>query len=353
MADICDHNGAAERSEGRSVAGCERNLVLVQTPNLQARSDFETVKAKLADRAPDIEVFIVHNDARQSVTRRQAAGRPTLIFSPVALKQFAPLRGKVYAGRQHTKMEEIRKMVAAGIQVPEAVMIGPETRLDPATWGPYTVVKPNIGKQGRGVRLMRTGDVRWVDPVSLPKGNSHHGVPLLAQKFVDTGAHATSYRVLTVFGRPVYSAVSRSTNARRLGIDQLATEQSEEPIASNLDGPSRQTAARAASNWTSRRTSSPARAGLHVPSPTCPYLESTSSANGRPVDCGCSRSTPVDSPGTSLRTTGWTCNASTASTSIPNSARSISSPMRLSTSRAAKPNRAQLRRCWPPSSAMT
>ena len=55
--------------------GCERNLVLVQTPNLQARSDFETVKAKLADWAPDIEVFIVNNDARQSVTRRQAAGR--------------------------------------------------------------------------------------------------------------------------------------------------------------------------------------------------------------------------------------------------------------------------------------
>ena len=217
--------------------GCERNLVLVQTPNLQARSDFETVKAKLADRAPDIEVFIVNNDARQSVTRRQAAERPTLVFSPVALRQFAPLRGKVYAGRQHTKMEEIRKMVAAGVQVPEAVMIEPETQLDPATWGPFTVVKPNIGKQGRGVRLMRTGDVRWVDPVSLPKGNPHHGVPLLAQKFVDTGAHATSYRVLTVFGRPVYSAVSRSTNARRLGIDQLAAGQSEEPIASNLDEP--------------------------------------------------------------------------------------------------------------------
>jgi len=215
------------------VADYQRNLVIVHSVGLQARSDFESVQETMAVRAPDIEVFIVNNRAPHSVTRRQAARRPTLVFSPVALHEFRPLRGKVYAGRWHTKMEEIRRLAEAGVNVPEAVMLEPETKLEPEAWGPFTVVKPNLGRQGAGIRLHRTRDVRWADPQSWPRDDPRFGVPLVAQKFVDTGPFSESHRVMTVFGRAIYSIMSRSSDARPFDLDALGDDRLDQPVASN------------------------------------------------------------------------------------------------------------------------
>ena len=210
----------------------QRNLVLVHTPTLQARSDFETIKTKLAERAPDIEVFVADNRARNSVTRKQAARRPSLIFSPVALRDFRPLRGKVYAGRALTKMEEYRRLAEAGQLVPETVMLRPDTRLDPQSWGPFTVLKPNVGRQGAGVRLVRTRDVVWRDPFSWPRNDPRFGCQMLAQKFVDTGAPMTSHRVHTVFGHIVYS-VSSVNDEPAVEYDPAGSERLDMPVAAN------------------------------------------------------------------------------------------------------------------------
>jgi glutathione synthase/RimK-type ligase-like ATP-grasp enzyme len=92
--------------------------------------------------------------------------------------------------------------------VPETVVIEPDTRLDESKWGPFTVIKPISGKQGEGISLMRTKDVRWTDTSLLPKDHHRHGKVLLAQRYVNTGPHLKSYRVMTVLGRPVYSRIS-------------------------------------------------------------------------------------------------------------------------------------------------
>lgn len=210
----------------------ERNLVLVHTPTLQARSDFESIKAKLAERAPDIEVFIADNRARNSVTRKQAARRPSLIFSPVALRDFRPLRGKIYAGRAMTKMEEYRRLADAGLPVPQTLMLQPDTHLDPSTWGPFTVLKPNVGRQGNGVRLVRTRDVVWRDPFSWPRGDPRFGRQMLAQKFVDTGPSLAYHRVHTVFGRITYS-VTVASDAARAKRDPFGSDPLDEPVAAN------------------------------------------------------------------------------------------------------------------------
>jgi hypothetical protein len=217
------------------VADFERNLIIVHTPKLQERSDFEAIAEMIADRAPDIEVFIVENGTRQSLTRKRAASRPTLVFSPIRLREFSPLRGKVHTGRYHPKTEEIARLVAAGINVPEAVPVEPETRLDPATWGPFTVVKPLSGMAGYGIRLVRTRDVRWVDPQSWPDDDPRHGQEMYAQRFVDTGVTANCYRVMVVYGRPVYC--SRSTLLTpRPPLDPDGDDPLDLPIAANADG---------------------------------------------------------------------------------------------------------------------
>lgn len=212
----------------------ERNLVLVHSPMLQARSDFETIKLKLAARAPDIEVFIVNNYAANSVSRRQAARRPALIFSPVKLEQFRPLRGKLYCGRPYTKLDELRMMVDAGISVPATRLIEPDTVLDEAEWGPFVVVKPRRGMQGKGVRLQRTRHVRWVDPDTWPPGDDRRGRQMMAQRFVDTGALTACYRVFVVLGRCAYSAVSRSLEPRPFELDPRGDDPLDQPIAANV-----------------------------------------------------------------------------------------------------------------------
>ena len=213
----------------------ERNLIIVHSPRLQARSDFEAVAAAMAERAPDIAVFIVENRTRASLTRKKAADRPTLIFSPVPIRDFVPLRGKVVSGRFHPKIDEVRRLAAAGIRIPETVLVEPETRLDPETWGPFTVLKPVIGQAGYGVRLVRTRDVTWVDPQSWPADDPRHGQEILAQRFIDTGVQAQSFRVMTVFGRPVYCSCSTLLTPRA-PLDPDGPNPLDRPIAANSDG---------------------------------------------------------------------------------------------------------------------
>jgi hypothetical protein len=220
--------------KGDAGVAAERNLVLVHTEQLQARSDFETIQKLLDDRAPDIEVFIVNNKIPNSVSRRAAAFRPTLVFSPVPLRAFKPKRGTIYAGRNLRKADELRMMGEAGFAVPKTTFIERNTTLDPDEWGPFVVVKPTRGMQGQGVRLQRTRDVRWVDPKSWPEGDERRGRDRMAQYFVDTGAFTTCYRVWVVLGKCAYSLTSRATSPRPFALDPDGDAPLDVPIAANV-----------------------------------------------------------------------------------------------------------------------
>ncbi|BCJ90429.1 hypothetical protein IZ6_11640 [Terrihabitans soli] len=210
----------------------EKNLIIVHTPGAQDIEDFVEVKRRISERAPEIEVFLVTNDAPQSSTRKKAALRPTLVFSPYYLKSFQPARGKIYAGQTLSKLRQVRMLEEANIPVPHAVFLQEDTRLDRAKWGEYVILKPNTGSRGRGVLLTRFDDLfdsarrlGWPD------------TPYLAQTFVDTGPYPTEYRALTVFGEPVYCNMIRSEEQRP---DLAAELPMDGRIASN-SGPRRST----------------------------------------------------------------------------------------------------------------
>src|SRR4029079_5094391 len=96
--------------------------------------------------------------------------------------------------------------------------------------GPFTIVKPNYGFRGNGIRLMRTRDVRWIDTSALPKSDPRSGRTLLAQRYVDTGPFVASYRVMTVLGRPIYCRISQALE-RRAHLD--VPQPGGVPVASN------------------------------------------------------------------------------------------------------------------------
>jgi hypothetical protein len=191
------------------------NLIILHKPKAQGIGDFLTVQNIMVGRAPDIEVHIVSPlSPRDPDFWRKAAMRPSLIFSPSEIPIDPRVRGTRLVSRGLGKLEETERIRKAGLPFPETQPITRETKLDEAQWGPFTVVKPNNGLRGRGIRLARTRDIRWTDTSALPNTDPRHGQQLVAQRYVDTGPFAVSYRVMTVLGRAIYCMTSRATEKR-------------------------------------------------------------------------------------------------------------------------------------------
>jgi hypothetical protein len=198
-------NVANPSSEKRN-GSVERNLILVHRRGSQAISDFERIGELIVERAPDIEVFIASTGGPCSATRKRAAHRPTLVVSPTPLFAFRPARGKVYQGMSLLKTEQMRRLEAAGLPVPDWELLDPDTTIDPARWGPFTILKPAFGTFGKGILLVRTCDVQdgAESHFALPAGHPGRQNQIIAQQFIDTGPYPAEYRVLTLFGRPLY-----------------------------------------------------------------------------------------------------------------------------------------------------
>lgn len=183
----------------------ERHLILVHTPGDQDIRDWQQISRTVSEIAPDIEVFIARNDLPCSVTRRQAATRPTLVVSPGQLLQFRPMRGKIYAGSPMPKLEQVARFRAAGVSTPQSVEITPDVVLPEAVFGSHVVVKPahSLASGGTHMTLMRREAVRFQPRESYPDNHPGRQGPMYAQRFVDTGPFVSHYRVLTLFGEPL------------------------------------------------------------------------------------------------------------------------------------------------------
>ncbi len=198
----------------------ERHLILVHTFGDQEIADFQGIARRVRQLAPDIEVFIAENDLPCSVTRRHAAKRPTLIFSPGKLLEFQPTRGKLYAGSPIPKLEQIARFKAAGVPVPESVEITPDLVLPEDVFGSHVVVKPgfSLASNGKDMALMRREAVRFRPRDAYPHDHPGRHASMYAQRFVDTGPFVNHYRVLTFFGEPLL-AFKTTSQVARLSLD--------------------------------------------------------------------------------------------------------------------------------------
>lgn len=198
----------------------DRNLVLVHTEGYQDIADFQQIAAHVQELAPDIEVFIASNDIPSSATRRRAARRPTLVFSPGNLLEFRPLRGKVYAGSAIPKLEQLSRFKAAGLPVPAFTEITPNVVLPWEVFGPLVVVKPGFSAASHGhhMTLTRPTTVQFQPREAYPDGHPGRYGPMFVQRFIDTGPFINHHRVLTVFGTPLL-AFKTSSQVERPSLD--------------------------------------------------------------------------------------------------------------------------------------
>ena len=164
------------------------NLILVHQETKQDRADYEAIARRV-----DVDVFIVDTKALGVADPRFDAAAPTLTVSPMPIKKFVPPRGAVCQGFEHAKSEQYARLARLGLPVPRWVSITPDLSLDPSAWGPYVVVKPDLGRKGAEIFIKRTGRVRYRAP------------DFLAQEFIYTGRWPVNYRVVTLFGRALMS----------------------------------------------------------------------------------------------------------------------------------------------------
>ena len=188
------------------------NLIIVYLPKSQNIADFIIIRNMMLSRAPDIEVHILAHEAQVPASFwQQAANRPSLIFCPVAIPIEPTARGTRLVGKRRTKAGEIKLLTEAGFPVPRTIMMRPDITLDERDWGPFIVLKPNRGRGGKGIRLVRTRDAKWIDPNSWPADDPRHGYDMLAQQYVYSGPYPRSYRVFTVLGKAIFAHTSTAT----------------------------------------------------------------------------------------------------------------------------------------------
>ncbi len=198
-----------------------RNLLIVHTPKKQDISDWLVVKQRICEKAPDIEVRIATNGAADPALQRWQVTRPSLVFSPCCLVAYRAGGGKVYAGRQINKIEQLDRLARLELPTPLTAKLTQNFVPDPRLWGRYVVVKPSTGTMGKGVRLLYTDDVAArYDELTLNDAQE-----IIIQPYIEHSedGYPTHHRVLTLFGTVLYAA-RISWAVRRPALEAIAAD---------------------------------------------------------------------------------------------------------------------------------
>lgn len=167
------------------------------------RADFETIATLVRQSDPAIEVQ-VHWGAVAEL--RPGPAMPTLIVSFRHLEEALPVPGRVFACAPLTKPVQERAYREHWIPTPRTMPFRWGMRLDPREWGPFVVIKPlnEVLTSHGGALWVPTAMLQGLRRENFAPGHPIHDETFLVQSFIDTGRHPRHYRVLCLFGTPLY-----------------------------------------------------------------------------------------------------------------------------------------------------
>jgi hypothetical protein len=178
-----------------------KHLILVHQKTKQDIEDYREIARRIHQRTDDIRVFIVDTKDKNWNEADLAYSQPSLTVAPMPFKHFRPGGGTVLVGEEYPKGYQYERMEECGVAVPEWVRISPETKLDPDYWGPYVVVKPELGRKGSEIFITRTHRVRYKAPEKYPPEHPIHKAPMMAQRFIYSGRWPYHFRIVTFLGK--------------------------------------------------------------------------------------------------------------------------------------------------------
>jgi hypothetical protein len=193
----------------------QKNLVLMTHPGRQDRRDFEAIAEEIGRLAPEIAVHIVRPFDTAALI--EDWDRRSLIVSFGDLRHFQPPRGRLFQSAFIPKYEEYLAFAAAGVPTPFTSVFRIGRPFDAARHGPLVVAKPTrMGamSHGNNVGLMRRERVEHVVPRRFPPELTSDEAPIIVQDFIDTGINPAHFRVLVLFGEPLFCFKAIATVAR-------------------------------------------------------------------------------------------------------------------------------------------
>jgi hypothetical protein len=188
------------------------HVVLVHTPTLQARGDFEQIAKHIEALDGHVAAFVANNTESNDELNTRIASAPTLTFSPVQLDRFRPSRGRVYEGGMVDKLSQYQELVRIGVATPRTALLEPGRIFPPEIWGEHIVLKPlspMFQSNGQRIYRMATAKLNYDLSVRGMFDQYHVKGGTLVQQFVNTGPHLEYHRVLTLFGTPLYAMTTR------------------------------------------------------------------------------------------------------------------------------------------------
>lgn len=192
-----------------------RQLFIVFDPNRFAARDISDIADLVVRSAPEVSIQIVHPRDTAAVVNAKTWDAPCLTVSLAGrTSRFVPLRGPVLENRALSKIEQNRRMQAAGLAMPRTTIFRKGEAYREDDWGEFVVLKPaDLGQtsHGKNVRLMRT---RRLHALAMGTGPAPEMAEMLVQSFIDSGINPTVWRVMTFFGRAMYCMRSWSPSPR-------------------------------------------------------------------------------------------------------------------------------------------
>ena len=213
------------------VADGKSNLIIVTGRQHEDWHDFEEIAHEVVKIAPDIAVHLVSPRDTAKVLDARKWKRPGITVCVGHPGHFQPLRGPFFHSLPIKKIDQYSRLKNAGIPTPHTGRFQFGRDYSEAEWGEFVILKPlplELTSKGSTVRLYRTRRLRELTLANLPKDHFLREAPGIVQTFIDTGEFASKWRVLTLFGEPLYSSTSGSVIARAdLTADDAAIENSD------------------------------------------------------------------------------------------------------------------------------
>lgn len=185
----------------------ERNLIIIHR-GPEYVQDFQVIADKISAIEPTIDVHPVDYRASR-IMPDEAWKLPTLTVALQSKYKATIRRGPVLANRPIHKTGQYRIFVQAGLPTPPTARFVPGMKLDPIMFGEYVVIKPtspDIASYGRGIQLFRRRKLETMTIADFPHDHlirrDRNG--FIVQRYIDTGPRLPLYRVVTLFGTPLY-----------------------------------------------------------------------------------------------------------------------------------------------------
>ena len=185
----------------------QKNLILVANPIRMDFQDFKEIALGVRRENRSINVFVVTTDHQSSVIPEKYWAHPTLTVSFGHPGKFKAARGIMLHNQPIHKFQQYVQFRLADIDTPRTGMFDRAHIYEPADWGEFCIIKPaDLGKMSKGgsVQWLRTKRLRSFDPGRYPENHVLRNSGLLVQSFIDTGRCPLNWRVLTLFGEPLY-----------------------------------------------------------------------------------------------------------------------------------------------------